>query len=306
MGIVIGLIVERRCDCIREVEEEKKDIPSSQDIQLVRKAKYLMVSDIEAVKLIYENSKKNIEILKKIDEENQRIVPVIRAKIDDLMLKQSSKIVEIGTGNSCNNPCYQYNLELTKTCPKCGGKVEVNYENDYTIKIQYDDFKQCYQEVKAYNERKICTGVIFNNNIGKEDVDLDALFQYFDKVDNEKKCHYTINTNETIKEYDMPYHYMMIDGERYDFPYGIGMKEFFLMNEYEFFPNQISRIPYCNSVCFFYEQQMTRQELGQSFGYYGYAWIHYVFIYTCNLCGHTYHIIKTSPFAFRDKSKDPK
>ena len=24
MGIVIGLIVERRCDCIREVEEEKK------------------------------------------------------------------------------------------------------------------------------------------------------------------------------------------------------------------------------------------------------------------------------------------
>ncbi len=154
MGIVIGLIVERRCDCIREVEEEKKDIPSSQDIQLVRKAKYLMVSDIEAVKLIYENSKKNIEILKKIDEENQRIVPVIRAKIDDLMLKQSSKIVEIGTGNSCNNPCYQYNLELTKVCPKCGGKVESDYENDYEIINKYDDYRKCYRYIKDYNQNK--------------------------------------------------------------------------------------------------------------------------------------------------------
>ena len=99
---------------------------------------------------------------------------------------------------------------------------------------------------------------------------------------------------------------MMIDGERYYFPYGIGMEEFFLLNEYEFFPRQKSKIPYSLSVSFFHEQKMSRKELGQSLGYYGYAWKHFVFIFTCNLCGHKYHIIRTSPFAFRDKSKDVK
>ena len=104
----------------------------------------------------------------------------------------------------------------------------------------------------------------------------------------------------------MPYHYMLIDGERYDFPYGIGMREFFLLNEDEFFPRLKSNIPYSHSISFFHEQQIDRKELGQSLGYYGYAWIHYVFIFTCNLCGYKYHIIRTSPFAFRDKSKDVK
>ena len=53
-------------------------------------------------------------------------------------------------------------------------------------------------------------------------------------------------------------------------------------------------------------RQPDRAEIGQSLGYYGYAWKHMVLIYTCNLCGYKYHIIKTSPFAFRDKSKDAK
>ena len=48
-------------------------------------------------------------------------------------------------------------------------------------------------EYMAYNEDNICTLFRFNNKIGKEDVDINALFQYFDKVDNEKIAHYIIN-----------------------------------------------------------------------------------------------------------------
>ncbi len=70
-------------------------------------------------------------------------------------------------------------------------------------------FVQCYNELKDYNERKIYIGVQFNNNIDKEDIDLNALFQYFDKVNNEKKCHFTIYINGKI--IDVLYHYMMID-----------------------------------------------------------------------------------------------
>ena len=103
---------------------------------------------------------------------------------------------------------------------------------------------------------------------------------------------------------------MMIDGERFYFPYGIGMKEFFLMNEYEFFP-RVSKIPYEYSVCFFYERDSSLEDLGQSLGSYrfsavgiGVLCVHLVLIFICNLCGYKYHIIKTSPFASRDKSKD--
>ena len=73
-----------------------------------------------------------------------------------------------------------------------------------------------------------------------------------------------------------------------------------------FVPRFKSNIPYSHSISFFHEQQMSRKELGQSLGYYGYTWLHYVLIFTCNLCGYKYHIIKISPFAFRDKSKDVK
>ena len=66
-------------------------------------------------------------------------------------------------------------------------------------------------------------------------------FKYFEKVDKEKKVHWSMEYEEepsknTVQiEQDMPIHYMMIDGERYDFPYGIHMKEFFLLNNSTFF-----------------------------------------------------------------------
>ena len=299
------------CSCTREpqVVENRNIFEMKNNEKILLNSKYLMISMNEDLRQLYDNRKNNLinlELLKKIDEENKQLYPKVKAKIEELFNKQYSQIVEIGRGNSCNNPCYQYNYALTQKCPKCGGKVEEDFENDYTTSLRYDEYSQTYKEFKDYSERKICTGVILNNNIGKEDVDLDELFKYFEKVDNEKKCHYIVNINGITKEYDRPYHYMMIDGERYYFPYGIGMEEFFLLNEYEFFPRQKSKIPYSLSVSFFHEQQMSRKELGQSLGYYGYAWKHFVFIFTCNLCGHKYHIIRTSPFAFRDKSKDVK
>ena len=45
-------------------------------------------------------------------------------------------------------------------------------------------------------------------------------------------------------------------------------------------------------------------ELGQSLGYYGYAWKHMVYIFECLKCNYKYHILRTSPFKFRDKSLD--
>ena len=58
----------------------------------------------------------------------------------------------------------------------CGGKVESDYENDYEIINKYDDYRKCFRDIKDYNQKKICTGFRFNNNIGKEDVDLNAFF----------------------------------------------------------------------------------------------------------------------------------
>ena len=49
-----------------------------------------------------------------------------------------------------------------------------------------------------------------------------------------------------------------------------------------------------------------REDIGQSLGEYGYANIHKVFYLQCNECKHKYHVIKTLPFMFRDKSKDAK
>ena len=299
------------CSCTREpqVVENRNIFQMENNKKILLNSEYLMVSNNEDLRQIYDNRKQNLinlELLKKIDEENQQLYPKVKAKIEELFNKQYSQIVEIGRGNSCNNPCYQYNYALTQKCPKCGGKVEEDFENDYTTSLQYDQYSQTYKEFKDYSERKICTGVILNNNIGKEDVDLDELFKYFEKVDNEKKCHYIVNINGITKEYDTPYHYMMIDGERYDFPYGIGMENFFFWMNMNSFQDKKVKFLIVSVFHFFHEQKMSRKELGQSLGYYGYAWKHFVFIFTCNLCGHKYHIIRTSPFAFRDKSKDVK
>ena len=259
-------------------------------------------------KKIWENREDNIEILKQIYAENEKLKVKMKEKLDKLIneREQKSPIVIIGTGNSCNSDCYLYNLDLWKTCPKCEGKVEEEFENDYTIEHKWNDSRNAYEELKIYNEKKICTGFRWNNNISKCDVDLKEMFNYFDKKDPEKKTHYSIVTKEKkTEEFDVEGHYMMLDGERFDFPSGLTMHLFLFINNEYFFPRKTIDIDYSLRTPFWYEGQHDRPEIGQSFGFYGYAWKHIVFIYTCNSCGYKYHIIKTSPFAVRDKSKDP-
>lgn len=319
MGCITGLAIAVLAAQGKEKGKGQNKV-SDEDNEIKRKLALLMCSKYDYVKKI--NSSKNIEFLRKINEENNQIVPLIKKKIDELIGTNTiKKPVMIGTGNSCKNPCYLYNTTLITTCPKCKGSVTEDFENGYTLEKKFDKYKNDYVEVKKYNETKICTSFSWNNNIGQEDVNMMNLFKYFEKTDNEKKVHYTIKTEDATtkevktEEVDVPTKYMMIDGVRFDFPYGIGMTEFFLINENELFPKPIlslamreqkGAIDYGRSICILYEGSLNRKELGQSLGYYGYAWIHMVYIYTCNSCGHKYHIIKTSPFAFRDKSKDVK
>ena len=65
--------------------------------------------------------------------------------------------------------------------------------------------------------------------------------------------------------------------------------------------------------CYCYNKYNNLKDLGQSLGGYEFSselmlvsCVHLVNIFTCNLWGYKYHIIKTTPFAFRDKSKDVK
>ena len=275
--------------------------------------------------ILNKNYYRSLPLAAKLGEENKISLTKIKEKINQLILRGSS--IEnppiIGTGNSCINPCYLYNRQIMQICPKCNGKVEEELENGYTIEKVWDNKRETWKEIKKYNETKICTGFKSNNNIDKWDVNLDELFKHFDKEDPEKKAHYVINyvdpnTNQkATQEYDESYHYMMIDGERFEFPYGLTMRMFFRANESVIFPKiqrslfilmdleargGVDYDGYDHQICFWYEG--IRPELGQSLGYYGYSWLHKVFIYTCNSCGYKYHIIKTSPFAFRDKSKD--
>ena len=46
-------------------------------------------------------------------------------------------------------------------------------ENAYTKQVIYDDYSQSFKEVKAHNQKNICTRFDFNENIDKCDVDVD-------------------------------------------------------------------------------------------------------------------------------------
>ena len=180
-------------------------------------------------------------------------------------------------------------------------------------KKKYDERYDTIEKVKNYNESGICTDFRWNNNVDLWDVDFGELYKHFDREDTANKVHYSIKivdkkTKEVteVKEYDMPRHYCVIDGQRFDFPYGLPMGPFLYYNAEEFCPAPKEKdgntLDIAHTIGIAYEGQ--KLEIGQSLGYYGYAWKHIVYIYKCNSCGHKYHICKTSPFAFRDKSKD--
>ena len=270
----------------------------------------------DSYKNLHYNWQNNKELLDKIDEENKTMAPKMAQKIKELIGRgaNSGNPKMIGTGNSCNNDCYMYNIPIMSKCPKCGGRSEEKDENGFTTEERYDETLGGYKTAKILNESNICTGYRWNNNVNLKDVDLDELFKFYDKEDHANKVHWAItvidkNTKEkSIKEEDVPRHYAIIDGERFDFPYGINMRVFFFFNEELFFPkakladiNNGNALSYSNEICFWYERQGSKRELGQSIGHYGYAWIHKVRIYVCNSCGYKYHIIKTSPFAWENR-----
>ena len=103
----------------------------------------------------------------------------------------------------------------------------------------------------------------------------------------------------------MPIHYMMIDGKRFEFPYGLQMAEFFVMNEQNLFPIPDSGWK-SQGYCFSLYDENFHVKMGKSVSYYGIANLHMVTYFECTSCKFQYHIIRTCPLMCRDKSKDPK
>ena len=66
-------------------------------------------------------------------------LPKLTAKLNELIARRDSQTPRvIAKGNYCSNPCYEFNLNLVNECPKCKGKVIMEYENEYTIKKDYN------------------------------------------------------------------------------------------------------------------------------------------------------------------------
>jgi len=239
--------------------------------------------------LPYQKSQ-DYKYMKKLYHENLKLASLLKAKIDELIEKRNkSKPVEIARGNCCRNPCYEYNPSMITECPKCGGKIEESRENGYTVERRYDRWDGCYKDVNIYDDN-VCDKFKFNDNISKEDYDIKEFFNYFRKREQLE--------GEEFREY------MIIDGERFDAPTSLSLELFFRINEETWFPQDNIPEHDWTNTSFFIEGQ--RQELGQALGWYGYQWKHFVLIYKCNLCGLKYHIMRTSPFRFRDKTKDNK
>ena len=236
------------------------------------------------------NKLKDINFKRKLYKETLELSPLLKAKVLELIEKRNNaKPVEIARGNACSNPCYEYHPSLLTKCPKCGGKVENDYENGYYVENRFNEVLLYYEDVKIYDDN-VCDGFTFNNKISKEDYDLKEFFNYFRKREELEGGDYR--------------EYMIVDGERFDAPSSITLEEFFKINESRWFP-QFKNPGHDNeNTSFFIEGR--RPELGQALGYYGYKWKHYVYIHTCTSCGFKYHIIRTSPFRFRDKTKDNK
>jgi len=242
--------------------------------------------------------------IRNIYQENLKLAPLLKFKIQELCeRREKSKPVVIARGNCCQNPCYAYMKKIMKNCPECEGEVEVDCENGEIEEKQWDYSTRTFKEVKYY-DNNVCNTFNFNENIDKIDYDLEEFFKYFTKVDSSEKFHYQIRYQPPLRgqpktEYtkELERKYMIVDGKRFDAPYGISLYDYFRINDSLFFSKNNNQ-----DLSFFYEGSL--KELGKSVGYYGPAFRYIVFIYKCKSCGLKYHILKTSPFAFRDKSKD--
>ena len=63
------------------------------------------------------------------------------------------------------------------------------------------------------------------------------LLNFLIKKIKEKTVHWSyINHSKQQVKKDFNIHYMMIEGERFEFPYGLQMREFFYLNDENLFP----------------------------------------------------------------------
>ena len=78
--------------------------------------------------------------LNRYEAQKQRanqIVEKLRPKINEYILKRDSQTPHVvAHGNYCNNPCYEFNLNLINDYRKYKGKVLMEFENEYTTKQQ--------------------------------------------------------------------------------------------------------------------------------------------------------------------------
>ena len=200
----------------------------------------------------------------------------LSTKLAELIAKRDAQTPrEVAKGNYCSNPCYEFNLNLIEECPKCKGAVVMEYENEFTEKEDYTrDGKRIIK--KIYN-KNCCSNFDFNDVVSIEDRSFGHLCAYFDLVENGN-------------------HYMMLDGERID----LGSNN--VMNF--LFANNSKLLPEKNGV----ELLLSFTQLGNPtillYNQGGFERMPLNCLYRCNNCGHKYHIMQTSPFMYRDKSKD--
>lgn len=196
-----------------------------------------------------------------------------------ISIRDSQTPREVAHGNYCKNPCYEFNLNLIYECPKCKGEVVMEYENEYTIKKDYDRNGNQIEK-KIYN-KTACNKFEFNDIVSYEDRSFGALCAYFQL---EEKVGDKVNK------------YMMLDGEKIDLG-NSDLLTFLYMKQKELLPEK-------NGV----ELLLAFSKLGEPtillYNQGGFERMPLVCLYKCAKCGHTYHIMQTSPFMYRDKSKD--
>ena len=155
----------------------------------------------------------------------------------------------------------------------------MEYENEYTITKDRDKNGNIIDK-KIYN-KNACNKFEFNDIVSYEDRSFGALCAYFQL---EEKVGDKVN------------YYIMLEGEKID----LGKSKLldFLYKQ------QNKLLPEKNGV----ELLLGFNSIGKPtillYNQGGFERMPLVCLYKCSKCGHTYHIMQTSPFMYRDKSKD--
>jgi hypothetical protein len=107
----------------------------------------------------------------------------LATKLAELIAKRDAQTPrEIAKGNYCSNPCYEFNLNLLEECPKCKGKVIMEYENEFTKRTERDSEGKLFEKT-IYN-KNCCSKFEFNDVVSIEDRSFGNLCAYFDLEEN--------------------------------------------------------------------------------------------------------------------------